>query len=195
MTQSNPSALAGDPTVLSRNGAQRRGPGRRAEHFLEQVMFQSRWLLAPLYVGLVGALLMIGWRFALELVHALPLLIHGTENDIILIVLGLVDLTMVGNLVLMVIFSGYENFVSKIDVAGHADRPEWMGKLDFSALKVKLIASIVAISSIQILKTFMNVSEVSDRDLMWLVAIHVTFIVSGVLLATMDVLVKKSHAH
>ncbi|MDQ2105806.1 TIGR00645 family protein [Azospirillum isscasi] len=195
MTQSNPSALTGDTTVPPRNGEGRRGHGRRAEHFLEQVMFQSRWLLAPLYVGLVAALLMIGWRFAQELVHALPLLVDGKDSDIILIVLGLVDLTMVGNLVLMVIFSGYENFVSKIDVEGHADRPEWMGKLDFSALKVKLIASIVAISSIQILKTFMNVSEISDRDLMWLVAIHVTFVFSGVLLATMDVLVKKSHAH
>ena len=194
MIQTKPSAQAGDTTVPPRNGGRRR-PNRRAEYYLERVMFQSRWLLAPLYVGLVAALLMIGWSFALELMHALPHLMGGKESDIILIVLGLVDLTMIGNLVLMVIFSGYENFVSKIDVEGHADRPDWMGNLDFSALKVKLIASIVAISSIQILKAFMNVSELSDRDLMWLVAIHITFVVSGVLLATMDVLVKKSHAH
>lgn len=127
--------------------------------------------------------------------HALPKLLSGHDNDVILVVLGLVDLTMVGNLVLMVIFSGYENFVSKIDVNGHADRPDWMGKLDFSGLKVKLIASIVAISSIQVLKTFMHVGDTSDRDLMWLVSIHIVFVISGVLLATMDLLVKKSHAH
>ena len=194
MTHSNPSTLAGDGPIASEsNGGW--GPARRTERILELVMFQSRWLLAPLYVGLVVALAMIGWRFAQELLHALPKLLSGHENDVILVVLGLVDLTMVGNLVLMVIFSGYENFVSKIDVHGHADRPDWMGKLDFSGLKVKLIASIVAISSIQVLKTFMHVGDTSDRDLMWLVAIHVVFVISGVLLATMDLLVKKSHAH
>nr|WP_042444481.1 TIGR00645 family protein [Azospirillum sp. B510] len=157
-------------------------------------MFQSRWLLAPLYLGLVGALGMIGWCFAVEFVHGFPKLAGGSESEVILVVLALVDLTMVGNLVLMVIFSGYENFVSKIDVAGHTDRPEWMGKLDFSGLKVKLIASIVAISSIQVLKSFMHVGMVSDRDLIWLLAIHGTFVASGVLLAFMDFLVKKSHA-
>lgn len=171
-----------------------RGPAKQVEHLLEQAMFQSRWLLAPLYLGLVGALGMIGWCFAAEFIHAFPKLAGGNESEVILVVLSLVDLTMVGNLVLMVIFSGYENFVSKIDVAGHSDRPEWMGKLDFSALKVKLIASIVAISSIQVLKTFMHVGTVSDRDLIWLVAIHCTFVLSGVLLALMDLMVKKSHA-
>jgi len=194
MTQSNISATA-DSTPIAVETTIGRRSARRAEHALELLMFQSRWLLAPLYVGLVAALGMIGWRFAQELMHALPHLINGDEGDIILVVLGLVDLTMVGNLVLMVIFSGYENFVSKIDVNGHADRPDWMGKLDFSGLKVKLIASIVAISSIQVLKTFMHVKDMSDRDLMWLVAIHITFVLSGVLLATMDLLVKKGHAH
>ncbi|HYG86124.1 MAG TPA: TIGR00645 family protein [Azospirillum sp.] len=194
MTHSNLTTTADDGSIPPAPKSGWAGP-RRAEHFLEMLMFQSRWLLAPLYVGLVAALAMIGWRFAQELLHALPHLVNGDEADIILIVLGLVDLTMVGNLVLMVIFSGYENFVSKIDVNGHADRPDWMGKLDFSGLKVKLIASIVAISSIQVLKTFMHVGTVSDRDLTWLIAIHVTFVISGVLLATMDLLVKKSHEH
>lgn len=194
MTQSNISATA-DSTPIAAEATNGRRTARKVEHALELLMFQSRWLLAPLYVGLVVALGMIGWRFAQELMHALPHLVSGDEGDIILVVLGLVDLTMVGNLVLMVIFSGYENFVSKIDVHGHADRPDWMGKLDFSGLKVKLIASIVAISSIQVLKTFMHIKDMSDRDLMWMVAIHITFILSGVLLATMDLLVKKAHAH
>jgi uncharacterized protein (TIGR00645 family) len=179
----------------ARKAPLRKTPGRRVERFLEQAMFNSRWLLAPLYLGLIVALGMIVWRFAEELLHAFPRLIGGDETDLILIVLGLVDLTMVGNLVLMVIFSGYENFVSKIDVDEHVDRPEWMGKLDFSGLKVKLIASIIAISSIQVLKTFLHVGNVPDRDLMWIVAIHVVFVLSGVLLATMDVLIKKSHAN
>ncbi|MCC7275155.1 MAG: YqhA family protein, partial [Alphaproteobacteria bacterium] len=92
-------------------------------------------------------------------------------------------LALVANLVLMVILSGYENFVSKIDVRDHPDRPDWMGKLDFGGLKLKLISSIVAISSIQLLKTFMNVEKSSDRELGWMIAIHALFIVSGLILA------------
>ncbi len=98
----------------------------------------------------------------------------------------LVDLSLVGNLLLMVVFAGYENFVSKIDVKDHEDRPEWMGKLDFSGLKIKLIASIVAISGIELLKSFVEINSISDRELMWKVGIHLTFVVSGVLLAWMD---------
>lgn len=173
----------------------RDGKGFHIETVLEQVIFRSRWLLAPLYLGLVASLLLILWRFLMEFVHALGSLMEGGEHEVILAVLGLVDLTMVGNLVLIIVFSGYENFVSKIDVAGHVDRPEWMGKLDFSGLKVKLIASIVAISSIQVLKTFMHLDGVSDHDLAWMVGIHLTLVVSGVLLAFMDLLAHKSHAH
>ena len=111
----------------------------------------------------------------------------------ILGLLALVDLTLTGSLIIIVIFSGYENFVSKIDHSGHKDWPEWMGTIDFTALKLKLLSSIVAISAIQLLKQFMSMSTVSDRDLFWLVIIHVVFVVSSVLLALSDRLSGSDH--
>ena len=113
-------------------------------------------------------------------------------------VLSLIDLSLAGNLLLIVIFSGYENFVSKIDTGADEDRPGWMGTVDFSGLKMKLIASIVAISAIALLKAFMRLAEgdsVDDRHLMWLVGIHLTFVVSGVMLALMDLLASKTDKH
>jgi uncharacterized protein (TIGR00645 family) len=163
------------------------------ERYIETIIFQSRWLLAPIYVGLIGALVMLLIKFAQELVHVFPSAWGSTESELVLAVLTLVDLALVGSLILMVIFSGYENFVSKIDAGHPDDRPSWMGKLGSSDLKLKLIASIVAISSIQILKSFMNLDRVSDRELVWMVGIHVMFVVSGVLLAVMDRLTYKAH--
>jgi len=122
-----------------------------------------------------------------------PAVFTMSESAVILAILTLIDLSLAGNLLLMVIFAGYENFVSKIDTGGHEDRPDWMGKVDFSGLKLKLIASIVAISGIQLLRTFMDVQNTSDRDLQWMLLIHITFVVSGVLLALMDKLVASAH--
>ncbi|MCS7266934.1 MAG: TIGR00645 family protein [Geminicoccaceae bacterium] len=156
------------------------------EKQLERLIFASRWLMAPFYVGLVAALALLLVKFVQELVHYLPGVLAMKESDLVLAVLALVDLTLVGSLVLMVIFSGYENFVSKIDAGSAAERPDWMGKLDFSGLKLKLVASIVAISAIHLLKAFMNVSAVSKEDIFWLVVVHMAFVVSGVLLALMD---------
>ncbi|MBS7696407.1 MULTISPECIES: TIGR00645 family protein [unclassified Chelatococcus] len=156
------------------------------ERVLERFLFASRWLLAPFYVALVLGLAGLLIKTMLELVHFLPIVFSGKESDIILGILTLVDLTFTGSLVVIVIFSGYENFVSKIDANDHKDWPEWMGKIDFSGLKLKLMSSIVAISAIQLLKAFMNVANVSDRELMWLVGIHVVFVGSGVFLALTD---------
>jgi len=156
------------------------------ESVLEKVLFASRWLLAPFYLGLavgVGILLI---KFMQELFHLALISISGSESDVILGVLTLVDLALTGSLLLIVIFSGYENFVSKIDHSGHKDWPEWMGTIDFTALKIKLLGSIVAISAIQLLKQFMAVKTASDRELMWYVIIHVVFVVSSVLLAVSD---------
>ena len=100
--------------------------------------------------------------------------------------MGLVDLTLTASLLIIVVFSGYENFVSRVDHSGHADWPEWMGTIDFTALKLKLLSSIVAISAIQLLKQFMSLAKTSDRDLFWLVVIHVVFVISSVLLALSD---------
>jgi uncharacterized protein (TIGR00645 family) len=163
---------------------------KRIEHALESLMFNSRWLLAPFYLGLVGAIAMLLVKFTQEFFHIVPHLLESSESDIVLAILTMVDMSLVANLLLMIIFSGYENFVSKIDTAGHEDRPEWMGKVDFSGLKVKLIASIVAISAIELLKAFVNVGSLTTEQLAWKVGIHLTLIVSGVLFALMDKIVE-----
>ena len=164
------------------------------ERNLERLIFASRWFMAPFYLGLVVSLAMLLVKFLQELIHVAPGVFSMSESEMILAILTLIDLSLAGNLLLMVIFAGYENFVSKIDTGDHEDRPDWMGKVDFSGLKLKLIASIVAISGIQLLRTFMDVQNTSDRDLQWMLIIHVTFVVSGVLLALMDKLVVSAHA-
>jgi uncharacterized protein (TIGR00645 family) len=158
----------------------------KVERVLESGIFASRWLLAPFYVGLIVCLLLLLFHFIAELLHFIPRVPGAQESDIILGVLGLVDLTFTANLVLIVIFSGYENFVSKFDTGDH-DRPEWMTKVDFSGLKQKLITSIVAISAIQVLKAFMNIEHYPDTTkLGWLVGIHVVFVGSMLMLSLSD---------
>ncbi|MFN0114787.1 MAG: TIGR00645 family protein [Paracoccaceae bacterium] len=157
------------------------------ERLIERGLFASRWLMAPMYVGLVGALLILLWSFILELVALFGRVATITVNDAVLGALALIDLSLAANLILIVIFSGYENFVSRMDtVADHADRPEWQGQVDFSTLKLKLVASIVAISGIHLLKVFMDIDKYSPEKIYWLVVIHLVFVVSGVLLALMD---------
>jgi uncharacterized protein (TIGR00645 family) len=169
-----------------------------AERALEIWLFRSRWLMAPFYVGLVlalGALLVV---FAHEAWSELSHVMSMSPENAILMALSLIDLSLAGNLLLIVIFSGYENFVSKIDVGPHEDRPSWMGTVDFSGLKMKLIASIAAISAIALLKAFMKLAEgeaIDDRELAWLVGIHLTFVLSGVMLALMDLLASKADKH
>lgn len=159
---------------------------KTAETSLESVLFASRWLLAPFYLGLAASLIVLLIKFVAELGHIAAHAFSATESEVILGVLALVDLALTGSLIVIVIFSGYENFVSRIDHGNHTDWPEWMGKIDFSGLKLKLLSSIVAISGIQLLKQFMAIDKVSDRDIMWLVIVHVVFVVSAVLLALSD---------
>ncbi len=157
------------------------------ERMLETVLFAGRWLMAPIYVGLLCILAALTVKFVEELVLTLPSVLSMQERDLVLFVLGLIDVALLGSLTLMVAFAGYENFVSKMhSVAGHEDRPDWMGQIDFSGLKLKLISSIVAISAIHLLRTFLNVSALSKEDVGWQLAIHLGFVVSGVLLALMD---------
>lgn len=163
------------------------------EHLLERVIFASRWLLAPFYLGLCLALVLLLVKFGQELLHVAPAVLSMGESEVVLAILTLIDLSLAGNLLLLVIFSGYENFVSKIDVGNHKDRPDWMGKVDYSGLKLKLLASIVAISAIQLLRAFMNIKSMSNEELAWLVGIHMCFVISGVLLALMDRLTEGSH--
>jgi uncharacterized protein (TIGR00645 family) len=183
----------------------RPGLASAIERMLELGIFNARWLMAPFYIGLVLALVMLMCVFVMELVHGIPAAFASPE-EAILLVLSLIDLSLAGNLVLIVTFSGYENFVSKIDTGNHVDRPDWMGTVDFSGMKIKLIASIVAISAISLLRAFMRLAAApedlphgvvpvipSDRTLYWLVGLHMVFIVSGVLFALMDWLAEKTH--
>jgi uncharacterized protein (TIGR00645 family) len=164
------------------------------EAFVEWVIYTSRWLMAPVYLGLIAALGILIVTFFRELYLQAPLVLSMDEKEIILLVLTLVDLSLAGNLVLIILFSGYENFVSKMETAHKdRDRPEWMGTIDFSGLKIKLIASIVAISGIHLLKIFMNLPNYTEADLLWYVVIHLTFIFSGVCVAAMDWLEEKAH--
>ncbi|HEX3665167.1 MAG TPA: TIGR00645 family protein [Rhizomicrobium sp.] len=172
---------------------------RSLEDMMEIGIFKSRWILAPFYLGLIISLLMLLVAFVNELVHTLPNIFQLDVEQIILSVLTLIDLSLAGNLVLIVVFSGYENFVSKIDTHGSEDRPSWMGTLDFSGLKMKLIGSIVAISAISLLRAFMSVLEpevtLDPRRLFWLVILHLTFLMSGVMFAFMDWLATITERH
>ncbi len=163
------------------------------ERALEKFLFASRWLLAPFYVALVVALVGLLVKAMQEIVHFALHIWTATESETILGVLALIDLTFTGSLIVIVIFSGYENFVSKIEADDHKDWPEWMGKIDFTGLKLKLLSSIVAISAIQVLKAFMNVKNMSDRDLTWLVVIHMIFVISGIILAWTDKVAEGGH--
>lgn len=169
-------------------------PPSKVERTIESGLYRARWMLTPMYVGLCAALILPVWMFVYELYHLLSELPHLNSNDVILGVLELIDLTMVANLVLIVVYSGYENFISKLDIddAGHKD--DWKTKVDFSSLKMKLIASMVAISGIQLLKAFMQVDTMSTRNLIALTGLHLVFVVSGVLLALMDFLSAKGKA-
>ena len=156
------------------------------EATLERWLVASRWLLAPFFVGLALAIIVLLIKFVQEFVHLATRALAMTEAEAILAILSLVDIALTGALVMIVIFSGYENFVSRIDHTADRNWPEWMGSIDFTALKIKLLGSIVAISAIQLLKQFMAVKTVSDRDLAWFVGIHLVFVVSSVLLALSD---------
>jgi len=156
------------------------------ERALEALLFASRWLMAPFYLGLVVALVALLITFLHELVAALPLLLSWRETDVILWLLALIDLSLVGNLLMTVILAGYENFVSKMEAQSHPDWPGWIGKVDFGGMKLKLIASITAISAIHLLEIFMRPEKLDISTLGWLLAILLAVVVSGLLLAATD---------
>lgn len=155
------------------------------EHFIEMFLFASRWLLVPFYLGLVGAIVVLIWYFGIEFSHLINMLISG-EGSLIVGVLSLVDLVLLANLLIIIIFAGYENFVSKIDTGDHEDRPDWMGHVDFADLKMKLIGSIIAISGIELLRAFFNVNGFTNTEMSWKVGVHVTFVFTGLIFAIMD---------
>lgn len=167
---------------------------KKLESAFERFLFLSRWLSAPIYVALVISMVLLVFKALKQLWDLASNILVTDGSGIIVGVLSIVDISLIVNLLIIIIFSGYENFISKMDdLHGHADRPDWMGHVGFTDLKIKLIGSIVAISGIELLKGFMDVKDLSDRDLMWMVGIHITFVVSGVLYAVMDKFNHKAH--
>lgn len=165
---------------------------KRIESLLEKTIFASRWILAPFYLGLSLSLLVLLYEFTHEIFDFLKI-VHSTDiAGVLLFILSLIDISLAGNLLIIVIFSGYENFVSKINVKNHEDKPDWMGHVDFTDLKIKLISSIVAISGIHLLKIFMNLNNYDKDKIILYVVVHLSFVISGVLLALMDFIMSKS---
>lgn len=166
---------------------------KRISAKFENILFWSRWLLSPLYLGLVLVLLLVIVKFGQHFMHLIENMIAGHDESFVTDLLALLDLVLLSNLILIIVFAGYENFVSRIDAAHESvDRPHWMGTIDFSGLKIKLIGSLVAISVIELLKDFIHLGEIGSEKVgegvIWRVVIHLTFVISGVLFAVMDVI-------
>jgi uncharacterized protein (TIGR00645 family) len=154
------------------------------EHLLEKIIFRSRWILSFFYAGLVLALLVLAVKFAQELLHFVLIFWGADESQFLTGILALVDKTLLANLLILVIFSGYENFVSVIGVAKDSeDRPKWMGEVDFAGLKLKLIGSIIALSGINLLAAFLEIESADKDNLAWMIGVHFTFVVTGFLYA------------
>ncbi|AEV26374.1 MULTISPECIES: TIGR00645 family protein [Azospira] len=153
---------------------------------MERLIFSSRWLQAPLYLGLIVAQGIYVVQFMMELSHLVADIAHLDEAKTMLIVLGLIDVVMIANLLIMVIIGGYETFVSKLDIEGHPDQPEWLSHVNAGVLKVKLATALIGISSIHLLKSFINAAQLDDRVLGWQVGIHAVFVVSAFMMAVTD---------
>jgi uncharacterized protein (TIGR00645 family) len=167
------------------------------ERTVEKLLFASRWILAPVYLGMSLALVALGIKFFMELFHLLTTIVGMGESDMVLMLLAMVDMVLVGSLIIMVMFSGYENFVSRLDVDEGGEKLAWLGKLDANSLKLKVASSIVAISSIHLLRAFMEtpklVGEERSESLMWYVIIHLTFVVSAVMMGVLDRITSGQH--
>lgn len=163
------------------------------ELYFERLMYATRWLLAPLYLGLSLALIALGFKFFQEVYHILPNVLAYSESDLILGILSLIDMGLVGGLIVMVMFSGYENFVSSLNIGEKAEKLDWIGKMDAGSLKNKVAASIVAISSIHLLRVFMDLEKLNNEKLMWYVIIHLTFVLSALIMAFIDNMHRKAH--
>ncbi len=171
----------------------------QSKAILASFIFLSRWLQAPLYFGLIVTQAVYVFRFVVELWHlidfgllggvqppSVPAGVVDPEQAIMLIVLGLIDVVMIANLLIMVIVGGYETFVSRLNLQGHPDQPEWLSHVNAGVLKVKLATALIGISSIHLLKTFINTENLEPKVMLWQVVIHITFVASAIALAWID---------
>lgn len=170
------------------------GPKHFLGTLIEYALFTGRWILAPVYLGMLVTLGVLAYKFLEELVVMVENAASSNMHEITLELLGLLDITLLANLILIMIFSGYENFVSRIGISeGSEDRPKWMGHVDYSGLKIKLVGSLVAISMIELLKDFMEPDAIIGETQKWRIYIHLTFVISGLLFALMDYMADKRH--
>ena len=166
------------------------------ESLFEKLFYSARWILAPLFLGLSLALLALALKFFQEVWHVLPHVFELSESDLILSLLSMVDMGLVGGLIVMVMYSSYENFVSRLGLdEKDSERLGWLGKMDAGSLKNKVAASIVAISSIHLLRIFMNISTIENDKLLWYVIVHLTFVLSALVMCWIDLLTRKAHQH
>ena len=166
------------------------------ESLFEKLFYSARWILAPLFLGLSLALLALALKFFQEVWHVLPHVFELSESDLILSLLSMVDMGLVGGLIVMVMYSSYENFVSRLDLdEKDSERLGWLGKMDAGSLKNKVAASFVAISSIHLLRIFMNISTIENDKLLWYVIVHLTFVLSALVMCWIDLLTRKAHQH
>ncbi|OTG77577.1 TIGR00645 family protein [Acinetobacter terrae] len=156
------------------------------ERFFHNTMYAARWISAPVYFGLSFALLLLAIKLFQEVWHVLPHIVEYSEADLILVILSLVDMTMVGSLIVMVMFSGYENFVSQLKIKNEDTRLNWLGTMDANSLKLKVAASIVAISSIHLLRIFMDAKNIPNDKIMWYIIMHLTFVISAFMMGYLD---------
>ncbi len=165
-------------------------PQYSIEHTMERLMYASRWILAPIYLGMSLILIALFVKFFQELYHFIPHIFEIGETDFILTLLTLIDLTLVGSLIVLIMFSGYENFVSRLDISEETEKLDWLGTHDYSSMKIKVASSIVAISSIHLLKIFMNIDATANDKLLWYVLIHLTLVISALFMGYLDKLTK-----
>ncbi|MBL8025643.1 MAG: TIGR00645 family protein [Fibrobacteres bacterium] len=168
---------------------------KKIESFIETGIFASRWIQAPIYVGLIAAQLIFAYRFIVEVIHLFHYSASMSENILLQTILALVDIVMVVNLITMVVIGGWTTFVSKLDLHGNPDKPKWLGHIDPGTLKTKLAGALITISGIHLLKTFTQLGDsstsISQHQVLWQVVIHLTFVLSTVVLAYSDLLVQK----
>ena len=182
---------------LNHQGYSMQNPSKadyKQTNIMSNILFGSRWLQLPLYLGLIVAQAVYVFHFGVELTHLVEKVPHLKEADIMLIVLGLIDVVMISNLLIMVIVGGYETFVSRLNLKGHPDEPDWLSHVNANLLKVKLATAIIGISSIHLLKTFINAENLTDKVLMWQTIIHMTFVLSAVAIAYIDKLMSHNDA-
>lgn len=163
------------------------------ERLLEKILYSSRWIVAPIYIGLSLVLLALAVKFFQEIFHIIPTIFSMAEADLILVTLSLIDIALVAGLIVMVMFSSYENFVSRIDLDEGVEKLSWLGKLDASSLKNKVAASIVAISSIHLLRVFMSAQNTDNEKIMWYMLLHITFVVSAFAMGYLDKISRNAH--